>query len=198
MATTTEDSLGDVLDRLSNAEGRSEVRVGDVIDTLADRSLGVILVALGLIAAIPVIGAIPGVSIAVGALALVALGQRMLGRSRGRGIWTPDFVRRRSFDRDAFHRGVAKARPAVEWIDRRLGARLQTLAAGPGRGTAMTLASATLAAAMFPLAIVPWGVVPPALGLVAFGLAMIARDGVMALIGYALTAATLLAFLGVV
>jgi hypothetical protein len=52
------------------------------------------------------------------------------------------------------------------------------------------IAVAVLSLTMFPLAFVPWGVTVPAFAIVAFGLALIARDGVFALVGYVLLVTT--------
>jgi hypothetical protein len=48
------------------------------------------------------------------------------------------------------------------------------------------VACAVLALSMFPLALVPAGVTAPGVGLIAFGLALMGRDGLMAAVGYAL------------
>ena len=75
-------------------------------------------------------------------------------------------------------------------VDRFVSRRMPFLV---GTKTARTVLHATiivLALTMYPLALVPWGVTAPAVALVAFGLALIARDGLMALIGYLGVAAT--------
>ncbi len=188
--TDTNRSLGRVLDRLSEAEEGESVSVGDVLDALADRSLGMIVAALGLVAALPVIGAIPGVSVVVAALVLVAIGQTLMGRSANQGLWMPAPVRERAVGVEEFDRGLETVRPATRWIDARLKPRLTWLTEGPGRGALLIAASAVLALSMVPLAIVPGAVFAPALGLIALGLAMMTRDGLLAIAGYALAGAT--------
>lgn len=181
------ETMDQVLTRLSDAGGDGEVSMGEVLHVLEDRPIGVLMAALGLMAAIPVIGAIPGVTVLIGALVLLAVVQFFFG---GGGLWVPAFVSRRAVDAEAFDRGLTKARPAARWLDRRLRPRLTVLVEGRTRRALIVLATVLLAFSLFPLALVPWGAEPPALGILAFGLALMRRDGLMALVGYALTAAT--------
>jgi hypothetical protein len=181
------ETLGSILDRLKSAESGEQVSVGDVLSALEDRSLGVIVAALGLIAALPVIGAIPGVSIVIAALVVIAIGQNAVGRT---GLWAPSFVRDRRIEQDAFDSAIEKARPIIDWVDRRLKPRLVVLTEGAAARAVIRVCAAILAVSMIPLAVVPWGVQAPALGLVALGLALMTRDGAMAAIGYGFAAVT--------
>lgn len=184
-----EGSLGALLDRLKQADHGEAISVGDVMGALEDRSLGVIIAALALIAALPVVGAIPGVSITIGALLLVAIVQSTLGQSGG-VLWLPAFLRRREIEDHRFDKGVEAVRPYTDRVDRRLKPRLQILTRGRGPRVVITVAATVLSLALFPLALVPWGVTAPALGLIALGLALMTRDGLMALIGYGFAAVT--------
>jgi hypothetical protein len=189
--TVEGETLEDLLDRMLEAHRGRRVAVGDVLDALASRSTGVLMAGLGLVALIPVIGAVPGVSIAVAVLVLATLAQDAAGRRRGGGFWLPGFLRRREADYDRFRSGVERLRPTARRIDRRLRPRLTVLTTGGPAQAALGLAAALLALSMIPLALVPWGVAAPSAGLVALGLAMTTRDGAPALIGYALAAVTL-------
>ena len=64
------------------------------------------------------------------------------------------------------------------------------LAAGPINRWIISLAAALLALTFYPLEIVPWGVTVPALGILAFGLGLMACDGLFVLLGYAFSAST--------
>lgn len=186
-ATRGAESIGDVLDRLKQADHGDDISVGDVLGALEDRSLGVIIAALGLLAALPVVGAIPGVSILIGLLVLIAVAQALRGR---KGLWAPAFVRRRAMDDEDFDAAVERVRPYTDWVDRRLKPRVEALTrTEPARWTIIACA-AVLAVSLVPLAVVPWGVQAPATGLVALGLALMTRDGAMALVGYGFAAAT--------
>ena len=183
-----ERSLTEVLDRLAEAGEGERVRVNDVLDIFSDRSLGVLLSLFGLIAAIPLIGAIPGVSILTGSLVLIAIARSTFGRG---ALHLPGALGGKTMDRNKFHEALEKARPAVGRIDRVLSRRLGFLTEGWLPRMVISVAAALLAVSMYPLALVPWGVQAPAAGLVAFGLALMARDGLFALFGYALSGLTL-------
>ena len=97
-----EGSLRSVLDELERSCHEDQVSVGDDLETFQHRSLGVLLTVFGLIAALPIIGGLPGVSILAAMLILIAIGQSVLG---GDGIWMPAFVRRRRIKRRTFENG---------------------------------------------------------------------------------------------
>ena len=189
-----ENSLSEVLDRLGEAGDGERVRINDVLDIFSDRSLGVLLSLFGLIAGIPVIGAIPGMSILTGTLILIAIARSTFGRG---ALHLPGALGDRTMDRVKFQQGLEKSRPVVDRVDRVLSRRLVFLAEGRLQKAAISLAAALLAVSMYPLALVPWGVQAPAAGLVALGLALMARDGLFALFGYALSGLTLYLILAV-
>ena len=185
--TTEEAPLGSVLDDLEQSGGDEAASIGQVLDAFQHRSLGVLLTFFGLIAALPIIGDIPGVSILIGTLILIVVAESLFGRGT---LWMPDFVRRREISRGKFDKGIRKARPWVEWVDRLLKPRLEALAAGRTNRWIIILAAAILAVTFYPLAFVPFGVTAPALGVLALGLGLMACDGLLVLVGYALAAVT--------
>lgn len=192
-----ERSLTDILDRLGEAGEKhgdgDGTSLNDVLAEFEDRSLGVLVTVFGLIAAIPVIGAIPGISIATATLILLAVLQT-LSRSSG-ALRLPGRFGNKAVGREKLERGLKRARPWTRRIDAMLSERLTVLTGGRLRRGGIVFAIVVLALTMYPLAFVPWGVTAPSLGVVAFGLALIARDGLFALIGYLFCAGTLLTFL---
>ena len=179
--------LSHVLDELGSSGRRAAVSAGEIVGVFQHRSLGFLLTLFGLIAALPIIGDIPGVSMLLATLILVVIGQSFVG---GGSLWLPGFIRRRELDRRRFDRGLEKARPWVQRIDGLLKPRLTALAAGRTQRWAISAAAAVLALTFYPLAFVPFGVTAPALGVLALGLGMMACDGLLVLIGYALSAVT--------
>lgn len=182
------DSLEDVLDDLEDAPEGTEVSLNDVLERFQGRSLGVWLSVFGLIAALPLIGAIPGVSIVVSGLILLAIFQTLIN---GGHMSVPSSLGKRAVEEETLSKAVKKARPWVRRVDKLLKARLELLTTGPGRTEVIAVAAALLAVSMVPLAVVPWGVQAPATGILAFGLALIARDGLMALFGISLSLLTI-------
>lgn len=187
-----ERSLSEIVARLERAGGDGAVSVNEMLGKFEDRSTVVVVAGLGLIALLPVIGAIPGVSIGVATLVLLSLAQSLRGR-RG-ALRLPGRLGRREIGRERYRRGLERGRRWAGRVDRLLKERLTGLTRGRPQRAAILLAAALLAVTMYPLAFAPWGVTAPALGLVAFGLALIARDGLMALFGYMLCGATVATF----
>ena len=179
--------VSSVLDDLERTGGERTVSVGDMIDAFEHRSLGVLMTVFSLIAAIPIIGGIPGMSILTGTLILLAIGQSFVG---GGSLWMPDAVRRRSLERQKYDKALKKSRPWLERVDRVVRPRLTALSSGRANRWVISIAAALLALTFYPLAFIPWGVTAPALGVLAFGLGLMARDGLFVLAGYAFSAAT--------
>lgn len=171
--------LGDLGD--AAREQDETISVGDALDAFATRSFGAILTVFALIAALPLVGAIPGVSIITGTMIILTAGQFLIGRETP---WTPQRVRELSIDAETLEKAIRKSRPYAAAIDRWIRPRLSFLTDNRIARTAIALASLALAATFFPLAIVPGGVFAPALSILALGLAMLGRDGALALVGY--------------
>ena len=184
-------SLSDIMDQLEDTARDGDVAVNDVLHAFDDRSSGVLITMLGLVASLPVIGGIPGISMFVSMLLLAVLAQSALG---GGGIRLPGRLGRAEISQAKFRSGIENGRKLTDRVDRVLSRRLTFLTGSTAARLAIKIAVGILAIAMFPLEVVPWGVTAPAVGIVAFGLAMIARDGLFALIGYALAAVTALLF----
>lgn len=179
--------LADITDSLDdNIEGDS-VTVGEIISKFEDRGIGALCTIIGLIASLPLIGAIPGMSIITGALLLLCAGQYVFGRT---SPWVPGFLRERGISADKMNTATEKAKPYAEWIDQYIKPRWGFLVGGSLQRRVIAVCLCLLALTMFPLALVPWGVQAPAAAVVFFGVAIIGRDGVFAAIGYALTALT--------
>ncbi|WMS44889.1 exopolysaccharide biosynthesis protein [Acuticoccus sp. MNP-M23] len=175
------------MDQLEEPADGGDVSINEVLAVFDDRSSGVLITMLGLVAALPIIGGIPGMSMIVSVLLIAVLIQSAVG---GSGIRLPGRLGRYSFPEDGFRNGIANGRKFTGKVDRVLTRRLTFLTGSRAARLAIKIAVAILAVAMFPLEVVPWGVTAPAAGIVAFGLAMIARDGLFALFGYALAAVT--------
>ena len=177
--------LEDVLDRaLDAAEGRDEVCVSDLVDAFGTRSFGPVLVLFGLLALFPPIGAVPGVPIVLGAALLLFAVQFAVGRDH---VWLPDFLAKRSLDREKLEKSDDKARGWLRRIDRVFKPRLKALA-GPVAERAAAVCAVVHAFLMIPLEFVSL-VAIPGVALTAFGVGLMARDGVFTLIGFVATAA---------
>lgn len=197
---TSEHVLVDVLDDVQDGMdgGEKRVSVAEIVASLNDRGFGALCAFIGALAATPLIGALPGVSIGSAVLVLLIAGQHVAGR---RSPWIPSTLAKRSFERATVDKSVDKVRPYAKWLDGLIRPRLGWFIDGDTKRRLIGLAMCVLALIMFPLALIPWGVLPPALAIAAFGIAIMGRDGLFALVGYALVAVTLYvlyAFWGVI
>ena len=181
--TPLEDTLDDALDV---TEGEDEVTLGELIDAYGSRSFGPVLVLFGLLALFPPIGAVPGVPIVLGAVLFLFAVQFVLGRDH---VWVPGKIRRRSFERRRLEKAEDKSRRWLHKLDKLFTERL-SFATGPRAEKAAAVASLIYALLMIPLEFVSL-VALPGIALTAFGVGLMAKDGLFMLIGFAATLAAL-------
>ncbi|MEO1280492.1 MAG: exopolysaccharide biosynthesis protein [Pseudomonadota bacterium] len=185
--SASEQTLTAVLERLDDGLHDQQTSVGDVLSAFQDRGFGALVTIIGLIAAAPIVGAIPGMSIITGTLLVLVAVQFLFGRSHP---WAPKFLTDRNISTDKLATAVKKVRPYTQWADRYIQSRYSFIVRGVVQKRIIALAIIVLALTMIPLAIVPWGVQLPATAIVLFGIALIGRDGVFGALGYALLGTT--------
>lgn len=179
--------LDDLLDRLSQeASDEGELTVGCAMDVVGRRSFGPILLLAGLVAIAPVVGDIPGIPTTMGLLVLLSGAQILVGRDH---IWIPGWIERRSAGEEKVAKAIGWLRTPAGFLDRVTRPRLRTLVEGRG-SVLIAIACVVIATSMPVLELVPFSSTGAAAGLVAFGLALVAGDGLVAAIAFALTALT--------
>lgn len=172
-----------LLDRIeSGARGHDFVSIGEMMDFVGRRSFGPMVLLVGIILVTPLSG-LPGIPTIMGLLTLLTLGQILLGRNR---FWLPGWIVRRKMSRHKLLKGLRWLRPMARRIDRLLRRRLTLLVDGPGLYL-MALGCMVIAIVMPATEVVPFSASIAGLALVAFGLAMVARDGVVALFAWAVS-----------
>lgn len=184
MATASEvKELSGVLDQLvENTEG-DKITLGDLLDALDSRSYGPLLLIIGLIAISP-IGAVPGMSIVTGTLIVLLCGQMLLGFAHP---WFPKFLLSIKFGRKRLTKSVDRGRPWIEWFEKALHHRLAFLVEGPALA-GVAIISIFLAITFYPLALIPMGVFLPGAAITLLAVGVTARDGLLVLLGYVMTA----------
>lgn len=193
MATTHDEDggelsgLDDLLDRLSEAAAEDgHLSVGTAMDVVGRRSFGPILLLAGLVAIAPVVGDIPGIPTTMGLLVLLSVTQILFGRDT---IWIPNWIESRSTSEEKLSKALEWLRKPARFADRLTRPRLQKLV--DGRGSYVIAAACLAIALSMPfLEFVPFSSTGAAAGLIAFGLAIVARDGVVAAVAFALTGLT--------
>ena len=189
-ATAYQD-LEDVIDQIiacciSNEQSDGRVSVDELMDAIGQRSYGPLLLVPSLIAVSPV-GAIPLLPV-VTSLVIVLIAVQILVQHEH--FWIPGWLGRRSMDAQKMKRGLEKFRPVAHFIDHLLRPRLIWLTGGPFFYVIAVMC--LLIGLVTPiLEIVPLGGIPPNAAILAFSLAITARDGLWALLAFGFTAATI-------
>ncbi len=170
-------------ERLEDLVGRFAGRgrtgeLGEVVDALGAAGLAMATLLLTLLALVPLPG--PFGMVFGSLLALIAL-QLLLGARR---LWLPQPLRRRGLPASALETVV---RTGVPWL-RRLEAWTEPRRMLPltGRRARMLLAIPLLAMAFVLAFPIPLGNLPPAASLIAISLGLVARDGVLVIVGLGL------------
>ncbi|MFG6137986.1 exopolysaccharide biosynthesis protein [Halomonas sp. B23F22_10] len=168
-------------------EQRDDVSLEAILDTVGRRSFAPFLLVAGLVTLAPVIGDIPGVPTLMATLVVLVAAQLLVGREH---FWLPRFLLERRVSRSRFVRVTDwMARPA-RWVDRYLRTRLVWLTRAPAH-LPVALTCLLIGLAMPPMELVPFSANGGGLALTLFGLALLAEDGLMALVAYLLTGTTL-------
>ena len=162
------------------------VSVADLMDAIGQRSFGPLLLVPSLIAVSPV-GAIPFLPAFTSAVIVLISAQILVHHEH---FWLPHWLASRSMNAQKLERGLEKLRPVVRTIDHVLRPRLPWLTGGPFFYV-IALMCLLIGLVTPILEIVPLGGIPPNAAVVAFSLAITARDGVWALLAFAFTAGTI-------
>lgn len=180
--------LEELLDRVeSAANDRERVTVGEILDEIGTRSFGPIVLLAGIIILAPVIGDIPGVPTVMGVLVVLTAGQLLFHRDH---IWLPNWLLNRSADRDKLLKGLKWIRKPARFVDRMVRPRIDIFVRDGGL-YAIAVMCVVIAAATPAMEFVPFSANGAGAALTAFGLALIARDGLLALFAFAFTSVTL-------
>ncbi|MEX2670520.1 MAG: exopolysaccharide biosynthesis protein [Phycisphaeraceae bacterium] len=183
-APTNLERLLDRIDEVSQEGDR--VSLDSILQTVGSRSFGPLLLMAGLITFAPIVGDIPGVPTMMGLFVFLIAVQLLFHRKH---FWLPGWLLRRSVARDKLCKALSWSRPAARFIDRLLRPRLKMLING-GATHVIAIVSLVIAAAMPMMEIVPFSANLAGAALTAFGLALIARDGLLAMFAFVFTAAT--------
>ncbi|MFP4251150.1 MAG: exopolysaccharide biosynthesis protein [Guyparkeria sp.] len=178
------EGLVGLLQLLANIREQGEsVRLATVLDLVGRRSFGPMLLLAGLVTIAPVIGDIPGVPTLIGVFVFLVALQLMLGREY---FWMPEFLLDRRIRRQTLHKVVVWMTPTARFVDRFLRPRLTFLVNGGARYGVAVLAM--MVAILMPLMeFVPFSANIAGATLTVFGLALISRDGLLALFAFVLT-----------
>ncbi|GGE34053.1 hypothetical protein GCM10011367_05630 [Marinicauda pacifica] len=180
-------SLQDVLEDLTK-EGDSEtISVDDILEALAHRSFGPLLLIPALLSVLPVVGALPGVSYAMAGLAFFISFHFVVSKPK---LWLPSPIRNMKMDRDGFEKGLEKSRPVIKWIDRMVVPRF-ALALRDPMPRLISILCLLVSILMLIYASVPGGIVIPAVALILLSLGLTTHDGIVIVLGILASLATI-------
>lgn len=180
--------LTTLLEQIQHAgEGEQRVSLEAILDSVGQRSFAPFLLIAGLITLAPLIGDLPGVPTLMATLVVLSAGQLLAGRKH---VWLPRWLLTRQVSRERFRKAIGWMKRPAGWIDRLLKPRLSQLTRPPAH-LAVALTCLLIAMAMPPMEFVPFTANGAGLALTLFGLALLADDGLMALLAYLLTGSTL-------
>ena len=184
-------SLEQLLDCIGKANtSRGQVSLGAILEAVGSRSFGPLLLVAGLIILAPFIGGIPGVPTTMATLVLLSAGQLLFRREQ---FWLPRWLLKRSVARDKLCRGLKWLRRPAQFLDRLTRPRLTMFTQGAGIYV-IAIACIAIAAVTPVMEFVPFSANGAGAALTAFGLALLARDGFLALLALLVTAS----FFGIV
>jgi hypothetical protein len=180
-------NLEQMLDRIDAAvEDGGQVSMGAITEAVGRRSFGALLLLAGTVLASPLSG-IPGIPTSMGVLVLLIAAQLLFARQC---CWLPQWLLKRSVSRSRLDKMLQWLRPPARWIDRCLRPRLPLLV--NGASTSVIAGVCILFAAAIPaMEVVPFSATVAGIALAVFGLSLVAHDGLLALLAFALAAATL-------
>ncbi len=172
-------SLTGLVDKLDDqADQDADPTIRDLLEASGNRSMGPALFLPALIAFSP-IGAVPGMSIAMGTVIILFAAQLMLGRAH---LWVPGVIGDRRLPADKIDKAAAKMRGVAKRFDRWLGDRW-TWATNETGAVVVGALAVLLGASMYPLALVPFGVFAPSGALMLLAAGLMTRDGVLVVAG---------------
>lgn len=173
--------LEQLLDRVEEAaHERDRVSLDVILEMVGRRTFGPLLLLAGLITLAPVIGDIPGVPTIIGIFTLTIAGQLLLRREY---FWLPRWLLKRSVAQHKLCKALKRMRRPARFIDTLLRPRLTFLIQSRGIYS-IAIVCAFVALAMPLMEVVPFSANGAGAALAAFGLALIAQDGLLALFAF--------------
>lgn len=162
-----------LLGNLIGAFPNERVTVGEIIERLEDQAFGLLLLLLALPNCIP---SIPGLSTIFGVMMMAPAVQLILGRDE---LWLPQRIRRWSISRDALRMAIKGSLPVLRPIERFIAPHWTALTRPP---FTQFLGLQTLVLAMVMILPIPLGHWLPGVAIAATALALLQRDGRLALL----------------
>lgn len=173
------ESVEEVLDCVEDAaEGERRVSVADIVEQIGDGAFPPLMMVPALVILSPA-SAVFGVATVCGLMIILIAAQMVVGREK---LWLPQFLLRREMSKKRLDKAVSFLAKPARFVDKLTGNRLAFLVAPPfDRAWAAVCICLALAMPVFEL--VPMSSTIVAGAILLFCLAMLAKDGLFALLG---------------
>lgn len=164
-----------------------EVSLADIIDVIGNRWFGPLLMVPGLVMVVPGVGDIPGVSVLMGFVVLLVSVQAIFDRPR---VWLPHWLADR-------HVSEAKVKRALKWLHKparfvdNMTRRRLTWAVKHASVYIIAATCIGIAATSPLLELIPGSAMLAGAAITHFGLALLAYDGLIALVAIAFSIGTM-------
>lgn len=179
-------NLEQLLGRIGKAtEGHPQVSLGMIVEAVGRRSFGPLLLVAGLILASPLSG-IPGIPTTIGVVVVLIAFQLLLG---SRHFWLPRWLLRRSVDRNKMCRALRWLDRPARVVDRWIRPRLTMLHEGPSLYL-IALVCGAVGIVTPAMELIPFSAHAAGAVVAAFGLSLIAHDGLLTLFAFSLAVVT--------
>lgn len=174
-------AISDMLDQALSAGGDNEkISIGDLLTAFSSRGFGPLLLLFALVALLPPLGGVPLVPTTMGALIGLTSAQMLFGAKHP---WVPKWLKTKGVSRKLVKATRDRGGSWLRKIDALIGRRWDW-ATGPAGSTIAGILCLLLALLMPPLELLPFAVAVPASAVALFGLAIMARDGVLMVLGW--------------
>lgn len=180
-------NLQQMLDRIGiSTKDTERPSLGRIVETIGGRSFGPLLLMAGIVMTSP-LGGIPGMPTTMGIMVLLIAVQLLFGRQN---FWLPRWLLKRSVAKNRICKMVNWLRPSARFIDRCIRPRLSVFIQGASIHVIASVCI-VIAVGLPMMELIPFSAHAAGIALTAFGLSLIARDGLVALLAFLATAITL-------
>lgn len=186
MHVSTSQPVEGILDRIEDAADQHDpLTLGNVMDILGQKSFAPVLLLIGLIMLVPGPADIPGVPVILGLLVIIVVTQIALRREH---LWVPGWMERCRVKAARARQMVSWTRKPACWMDRITRPRYQWMI-NRASGSLIGITCVLIAMTTPVLEFIPFSANIAGGAIAAFGLALLAKDGLLAglAIGLSLT-----------
>ena len=180
--SSSDGPLTSILDAARDAAGGTEVDLKTLVEAFGERAFGPVMILCALFLMTP-LGAIPGLPAAFGLVIIIFALQLLFRREHP---WMPEILGKVKISHTKLEKTQKWVSPWLRRIDSIIHPRLPILS-GDLMQAVTALLAIILALTMVPLGAVPFGVLPSAFIIGLLGLGITARDGVLIILGFALS-----------